>query len=165
MNVVPWPSALDTLMAPRCPRTIPSTAASPSPRPVNFVVKNGSKMREAVAASIPWPVSETRTSTYSPSGRSGERYMPAKVRRVAWTMPVFTETTPPPSSIASEALMTRFMTTCRICVASPSTNAPPAAKSYSSFTPWPSETRSRSEISRTSPSTSNRPRMNVPLPE
>src|ERR1019366_2577147 len=39
-------------MEPRWPRTIPGTAASPSPLPVNFVVKNGSKMR----ARVPLPL-------------------------------------------------------------------------------------------------------------
>jgi len=47
--VVPLPFSLSTMIAPRCPRTIPNTAAMPSPRPVNLVVKNGSKMRCCVS--------------------------------------------------------------------------------------------------------------------
>ncbi len=38
---------------------MPSAAANPKPRPVNFVVKNGSKMRARVASSMPWPLSLT----------------------------------------------------------------------------------------------------------
>jgi hypothetical protein len=46
-------------------RTIPQTAASPSPVPRSgaFVVKNGSKMRACVAASIPAPSSRTVSRT------------------------------------------------------------------------------------------------------
>ena len=43
-NACPRPGSLVTRIAPWWPRTMPSTAASPSPRPVNFVVKNGSKI-------------------------------------------------------------------------------------------------------------------------
>ena len=39
--------------------SMPSTLARPSPRPVVFVVKKGSKIRPTVSASMPWPVSET----------------------------------------------------------------------------------------------------------
>ena len=43
-NLLPLPGAVDTSMPPPCARTIPSTAASPSPLPGDLVVKNGSKM-------------------------------------------------------------------------------------------------------------------------
>jgi hypothetical protein len=59
VKVVPTPGLLSTFIAPWCPRTMPCTAASPSPRPVNFVVKNGSKILSLVAASMPDPVSTT----------------------------------------------------------------------------------------------------------
>ena len=57
--VAPFSAALSTRIAPRWPRTIPSTAAMPSPRPVNFVVKNGSNIRFCVCSSIPQPLSAT----------------------------------------------------------------------------------------------------------
>ena len=62
VKVVPTPVWLSTFIAPWCPRTMPCTAASPSPRPVNFVVKNGSKILSLVAASMPEPVSATSRS-------------------------------------------------------------------------------------------------------
>ena len=43
-NFDPRPGWLLTSNVPLCPRTIPWTAARPSPRPVNFVVKKGSKI-------------------------------------------------------------------------------------------------------------------------
>ena len=61
--VVPWPRSLSISMAPRWARTMPSTAASPSPRPVNFVVKKGSKIFSRVSSSMPQPVSVTWTTT------------------------------------------------------------------------------------------------------
>ena len=62
-NVVPLPRSLATLIAPLCLRTMPSTAASPRPRPANFVVKKGSKIRAWVSASMPHPVSATSRKT------------------------------------------------------------------------------------------------------
>ena len=47
----------------RIKNTMPITAASPRPRPVNFVVKNGSKIRARVGVSIPQPVSWTSKET------------------------------------------------------------------------------------------------------
>src|SRR5689334_13898919 len=55
LNVVPCPGLLYTLSAPPCPVTIPSTADNPKPRPVNFVVKNGSKILAIVSSSMPHP--------------------------------------------------------------------------------------------------------------
>ena len=62
-NVEPLPGVLWTSSAPPWLRTMPRTADSPSPRPVNFVEKNGSKMRSSVASSIPHPVSVTSRHT------------------------------------------------------------------------------------------------------
>ncbi len=61
--VVPRPSMLSIASVLLCVRIIPPTAARPRPRPVNLVVKNGSKMRARVAASMPLPVSETLKTT------------------------------------------------------------------------------------------------------
>ena len=44
---------------------------SPVPRPTCLVVKNGSNTRAKVAASMPWPLSRTRSITYSPGEASG----------------------------------------------------------------------------------------------
>src|ERR1035441_1330128 len=62
--------ALVTIIAPLCPRTMPATAASPSPRPVNFVEKKGSKILALVASSMPQPVSRTSRQIYGPGGSS-----------------------------------------------------------------------------------------------
>ena len=63
--VVPRPGALSMPIAPPCALTARYTVASP--RPVascrGLVVKNGSNTRSTVAASIPWPVSETEKRT------------------------------------------------------------------------------------------------------
>ena len=50
-----------TRMPPPCARTMPSTAASPRPWPVCFVVKNGSNILRRVSASMPGPLSATRS--------------------------------------------------------------------------------------------------------
>ena len=73
---------------------MPKQVASPSPVPcpTGLVVKNGSKIRSWVAASMPEPVSVTRTYALT-SSRSTER------RSV------------PPPGMASRALLTRFSTT------------------------------------------------------
>ena len=51
------------MIPPPLVRTIPATAASPSPRPVNFVEKKGSKTFDAVSAVMPHPVSVTSSTT------------------------------------------------------------------------------------------------------
>jgi hypothetical protein len=43
-KTVPAPGSLWTCIAPRCPRAIPCTAATPRPHPLSFVVQNGSKI-------------------------------------------------------------------------------------------------------------------------
>jgi hypothetical protein len=93
------------------------------------VVKNGSKMRARVSALIPLPVSDTSITTYSPLGSPSSRYVDASSSALAVTRRVETVITPPAPASASAALVTRFMTTCRSCVASPSTVGSVGAKS------------------------------------
>ena len=62
-KVEPRSGWLDTFNAPRWARTIPITAASPSPRPVNLVVKKGSKILACVSRLMPHPVSHTSRNT------------------------------------------------------------------------------------------------------
>ena len=59
----PWPGALTTLIVPPWLRMIPCTAASPMPRPVNLVVKNGSKILAWISSVMPQPVSLTSKRT------------------------------------------------------------------------------------------------------
>src|SRR5579883_3636643 len=63
---VPTPGSLSTRIPPPWPRMIPNTAESPSPRPANFVEKNGSNNFARVASSIPHPVSDTINSMNLP---------------------------------------------------------------------------------------------------
>ena len=56
LKVVPRPRWLATSSVPPWLRTIPRTAASPSPQRVVFVLKNRSSIRSNVAGSIPQPV-------------------------------------------------------------------------------------------------------------
>lgn len=62
------PGSLYTVIHPRCWATIPYAVLSPRPVPApsGLVVKNGSKMRATVYASIPQPVSDTEITTYHP---------------------------------------------------------------------------------------------------
>ncbi len=87
LNVVPLPGLEYTLIAPLWPRTMPKTAASPNPRPVNLVLKNGSKMRCLVlrpcrtrcralpgtrryrCRCLPWKTSSARKTRRSPACR------------------------------------------------------------------------------------------------
>jgi len=64
-NVDPSPGALRTRTSPRLCFRIPHTVESPSPVPLpaSFVVKNGSKRRDRVAASMPVPSSDTEILT------------------------------------------------------------------------------------------------------
>ncbi len=61
-NVVPLPGSLATAMLPKWVVTMPCTTERPSPvpSPIALVVKNGSKMRALVAASMPLPLSRTQ---------------------------------------------------------------------------------------------------------
>ena len=83
------------LEVPRCPRAMPWTTARPSPRPVNFVVKKGSKILSITSAVIPHPESATSRKTAGPSGSSAPRGGRAAAGRID---PVRTVTVPPPSA-------------------------------------------------------------------
>ena len=120
-NVLPRPGSLRTSRAPRCTRAMPCTAASPRPRPVNFVVKKGSKTFSITSAVIPHPVSATSRKTDGPAGRSAAGWEGRGAWGSAGVSPVRTVTVPPPAATASEAFVTRFRTTWRSCVASAST--------------------------------------------
>ena len=67
---LPRPGSLSTWITPRCARTMPSTAASPSPCPDSLELKKGSKTRATRASWIPSPVSETSSPRYSPGSGS-----------------------------------------------------------------------------------------------
>ena len=69
LKVVPLPISDSTASPPLCPRTIPKTAAKPSPLPVVLVVKNGSKILANVDEDIPSPLSAKEMMRYSPSIR------------------------------------------------------------------------------------------------
>ena len=58
-KTLPRPGALSTVRPPPCSRTIPRTTANPSPRPMNLLVKNGSKIFSMSQAVIPQPESVT----------------------------------------------------------------------------------------------------------
>jgi hypothetical protein len=65
VNVVPFPTSLRTSIRPPLRSTMPSTVDKPRPVPDSsaLVVKNGSKIRSRVAASIPHPLSLTSSDT------------------------------------------------------------------------------------------------------
>ena len=69
-KVVPSLTRLSTRREPLWLLTIPRMAASPSPRPVNLVVKKGSKIRLRVSSSMPHPSSWIRTYTQGPASMS-----------------------------------------------------------------------------------------------
>ena len=89
---------------------MPYTVANPSPVPLPaiLVVKNGSKMRDWVAASIPQPVSRTVRITW---GSGPSTVSTATVRL-------------PPVGIASRAFTARFRITCSSWATSPHTGVP-----------------------------------------
>ncbi len=74
------------------------------PRPAPFVVKNGSKIRARVGASMPTPVSRTASTASAPAGTSG----PAGRRGSSSASRVTSTTSRPPRGIASRAFTTRF---------------------------------------------------------
>ena len=91
VKAVPRPGVLRTSIRPLWLCTRPHTVLRPSPVPSSgpLVVKNGSKMRRCVSASMPIPVSLTESTPSSPS------------RDVAIV-------SVPPAGIASTALKTRL---------------------------------------------------------
>ena len=79
----------------------------------NLVVKNGAKMRATVSGRMPEPLSETSGPTSLPvgargGGRCGRSRRGRAGRRETVILPDFLP-------MASEALLTRFMTICRSC--------------------------------------------------
>ncbi len=132
MNVVPRPGSLSTQMVPPLCVTIPKTVARPSPVPwpSGLVVKNGSKIRSRVAASIPIPVSLTASRTCGP-GRTPtcSRANASSSSTLAVSM-----VTRPPRGMASRALTTRFMTTCSSWPGSASTPLPAPRETIESST-------------------------------
>ena len=118
VKILPMPGSLDTRIAPPCAPTIPAAAESPSPRPMNFVVKNGSKIRGLIASSIPHPVSVTRRKTYSPGGEEEGSAGPAPAVSVLMVSdPVQMVTIPDPSPMASSALRYRLPISWRSLIA------------------------------------------------
>ena len=61
--VVPLPGLLSISAVPPRLRRIPSTTASPKPRPVDLVLKKGSNILACVSGDIPQPVSEISNCT------------------------------------------------------------------------------------------------------
>ena len=109
-KTAPFPGSLVTLTSPPCSRTMPSTIASPRPvpTPAGLVVKNGSKIREAIAGGMPGPSSLTSNCARRPES------MHFVLSRMVPPLPR--------CSMACRALPTRFMSTCCNRPASPSTN-------------------------------------------
>ena len=64
-NVVPWPGAESTSIWPWFCWTALYTSARPSPvpEPAGFVVKKGSNTRARTSSVMPWPESETESTT------------------------------------------------------------------------------------------------------
>ena len=81
---------------------------SPVPRPVSFVVKNGSKTRSRVAASMPTPVSVTATRTCGPTP-APSLWAAKPSSRSTFAVSIVSR---PPFGIASRAFTARFMSTC-----------------------------------------------------
>jgi hypothetical protein len=73
LKVVPLPGSLYTHTLPPLCLTIPCTVARPRPvpEPIGFVVKNGSKTRSRVMASMPTPVSLTASIACAPAVAPG----------------------------------------------------------------------------------------------
>ena len=109
-KMVPLPTTLSTAICPPDCVTMPYAVDKPRPVPLpaTLVVKNGSKMRARVAASMPEPVSLTDSTTQRPAGT------PRRCDSAASTTSTFSVAmaSAPPEGMASRALMTRLTTTC-----------------------------------------------------
>ena len=97
---------------------MPCTAASPSPRPVNFVEKKGSKILSSRLRIHRQPVSCTSTATYCPAGLT-----PPEIVSQVWPRPppaIGGDQDGPVLSLvmASAPLITRFMMSCCIWLGS-----------------------------------------------
>src|SRR5437764_9517 len=91
VNVVPSPGVLSTEIVPSCASTTFLAMARPSPVPVSFVEKYGSKILSTCSAAIPSPVSVMETRARPSSAES------------------LTVSRPPRPSIACMPLMIRFV--------------------------------------------------------
>src|SRR5207247_2656169 len=78
-------------------------------------------IRCSTSGSMPQPVSLTSKHTCLPSFASGDPFAVARSALLSIAAPVETRTIPSRSPRASLALITRFITICRSCVASAST--------------------------------------------
>src|SRR5581483_5876452 len=107
--VVPRPGSLTTWMAPRCSSMMRWQRASPRPRPLSLVVKNGVKSRARADSGMPRPESITWISAMLrwPWPRSTLANSGSMLSRV-------TRVSRPPRSMASIALRTRLWKTCRM---------------------------------------------------
>ena len=161
---MPRPGALSTRMPPPCPRTMPSVAASPSPRPVNFVVKNGSKIRARVSSSMPTPSSATSSQTIGPLRVSGVTAAPDQSSAAASRTAPRTRSVPAPSGIASVPLISRFMITCCSCERSPITGRSEGARSSSRRTFLGADALTSCQVSPMSAAIGTRSRTSAPRP-
>src|SRR6185503_17089141 len=80
----PTPGSDDAISVPPCDSAIPRLTESPRPVPPTsrLVVKNGSKMRERSAASMPGPSSATVTSALAPRRETSTCTVPPS--GIAW---------------------------------------------------------------------------------
>ena len=108
--MVPLPGAVSTAIAPLCARMMPSTAERPRPRPVNFVVKKGSKILAFTSSDMPQPVSLTSRTTKVPPGTASSPNVEG-TGMAGVPREVTTVTIPCLSPQASAALITRFIIT------------------------------------------------------
>src|SRR6266496_3906912 len=109
----PPPGWLSTVMYPPLCLMMPYAVARPSPVPLptGFVVKNGSKIRDTVAASIPTPVSVIERTSYGPG--SSPTFCRANTASTStWRV---SRTREPPPGIASRELTAMLRITCSIC--------------------------------------------------
>ena len=90
------------------------------PLPTPFVVKNGSKSRVFVSASMPRPVSLIVNVTNEPACTSLPRRDASSGETSEFAVSI--DSVPPPG-IASRALTTRLMITCSSCPGSACTRA------------------------------------------
>ena len=90
---------------------MPNTVESPRPvpLPISLVVKNGSKIFSISSGGMPWPVSRTSISTWSPAGVPPRPSAEAGPGSVTFSVRIISL---PPSGIASRALTARFTITC-----------------------------------------------------
>jgi hypothetical protein len=113
--------------------------AEPRALAAGFVVKNGSKMRDTVAASIPTPVSVIERTSYAP-GSSSTFCRANTVSTSTWRVWKIRE---PPPGIASRELTAMLRITCSSCPGSAVTLLGTGSKSMTTSTSSPSTRGSR----------------------